>query len=409
MPRPGQLAPHLRAVRVPWLRAGSTPRAVVAVRSDFDRRSFATFPTPPASALRPATRSPRPASSHGLAPRVGFERGGSGRAGGEGDAGGSSKDTRGDNMRIAFSVGCTAVGVAYLGRISRQGNGAVVALAEDLAPPHGEEGADVLRLWAQEDQPFHTRSWIWRVLFTVRRIVRLCAIFAPLVGATLVMLLLGVSEWEGSRAWYLTLLVSCVEQGGCCWMKLGQWASMRPDLFSPEVIQALATLRNQAPQHSEAHTRAMVRVAFGREVEDVFEAFTAEPCASGSVAQVHRARLRESFLEERGLEGLDFRDVAVKVLHPDVDSNMFVDLAVVFETVDFLARLLQGVSGTRIKVPFDRAEADLRIEAHNLARFARNFAGDEGVVFPRVALADRRVLVETWLEGATLDQLFSRV
>ena len=40
-------------------------------------------------------------------------------------------------------------------------------------------------------------------------------------------------------------------------------------------------------QHAAAHTRAMVRQAFGGEVEEVFEVFCAEPCASGSVAQVH--------------------------------------------------------------------------------------------------------------------------
>jgi hypothetical protein len=44
-------------------------------------------------------------------------------------------------------------------------------------------------------------------------------------------------------------------------MKLGQWLSMRPDLFPPDVIEALSRLRNDAPSHTYEHTRATIRQA----------------------------------------------------------------------------------------------------------------------------------------------------
>jgi predicted unusual protein kinase regulating ubiquinone biosynthesis (AarF/ABC1/UbiB family) len=49
-------------------------------------------------------------------------------------------------------------------------------------------------------------------------------------------------------------------------------------------------------------------------------------------------------------------------------------------------------------------QVDLRWEAYNLARFRRNFAGDAGVVFPRVCdrLLSGALLVETWLPGACM-------
>jgi hypothetical protein len=51
-----------------------------------------------------------------------------------------------------------------------------------------------------------------------------------------------------------------------------------------------------------------MREAWGLELEDVFEEFDPEPVASGSVAQLHRARLREQYAMEDGE-----RNVAVKV------------------------------------------------------------------------------------------------
>jgi len=166
-----------------------------------------------------------------------------------------------------------------------------------------------------------------------------------------------------------------------------------------------------------AHTRAQIQAALGRELEEVFCVFDPEPCASGSVAQVHRAILRDSFLEERGLAGLPVREVAVKVVHPGVLDTTFVDLEILFRSFASINNVVVALGGPDIQIPFDRVEADramrhqldLRWEARNLARFSQNFAEDDGVVFPEVVLAASGVLVESWLEGETLDGLLARV
>ncbi len=62
--------------------------------------------------------------------------------------------------------------------------------------------------------------------------------------------------------------------------------------------------------HSLEETRREMREAWGLELEDVFEEFDAVPVASGSVAQLHRARLKEQYAMEDGE-----RNVAVKVGH----------------------------------------------------------------------------------------------
>ena len=57
--------------------------------------------------------------------------------------------------------------------------------------------------------------------------------------------------------------------------------------------------------------------------EELFDEFQEEPVASGSVGQVHRARLRP----EHALDGPggQLRDVAVKIQHPGVIDSAFME------------------------------------------------------------------------------------
>ena len=116
---------------------------------------------------------------------------------------------------------------------------------------------------------------------------------------------------------------------GCSIIKFGQWLSMRPDIIPPDVIEALSKLRDSTSEHSIGHTRAMIKKSFGRSIDDLFEEFEEKPIASASVGQVHRARLRQRY----ALEG-NCRDVVVKVRHPQVLDETFVDTTIIFAFVN---------------------------------------------------------------------------
>ena len=47
------------------------------------------------------------------------------------------------------------------------------------------------------------------------------------------------------------------------------------------------------PPHSFAETLEQIETSFGRKPEDIFEEIAEEAVASGSVAQVHRCKLRQ--------------------------------------------------------------------------------------------------------------------
>jgi len=129
--------------------------------------------------------------------------------------------------------------------------------------------------------------------------------------------------------------------------------------------------------------------------------------ASGSVGQVHRARLRPEFALDG--PGGQLRDVAVKVQHPGVADSAFMDLSIVWKVVEFSEKFLH------MTMPFNRGEFDEVIrqqmdftrEAFNLQRFSRNFRGERRIRFPKVSrkFATPEVLVETWADGKVISNI----
>ena len=89
---------------------------------------------------------------------------------------------------------------------------------------------------------------------------------------------------------------------GPAFIKWGQWAATRRDVFPPDLCQELSKLHTQAPVHSLHFTQTAIRRAFGASVTDLFEGFEAEPIASGSIAQVYRARLSHRGALHTGLD-----------------------------------------------------------------------------------------------------------
>mmetsp|Transcript_18422 Transcript_18422/g.45213 ORF Transcript_18422/g.45213 Transcript_18422/m.45213 type:complete len:557 (-) Transcript_18422:69-1739(-) len=253
--------------------------------------------------------------------------------------------------------------------------------------------------------PYNERSVFWQVAFKMHRAAYFCILFAPCVMAGL---LAKITEDPALRAAWIRLLVKTIEMGGSSCMKFGQWISMRPDVIAGDIIQALAKLRQDAPSHPFEHTRRQIEMSFGKKIEDIFEDFSEEPVASGTIAQVHRARLRPEYAL-KNKDGKVIRYVAVKVQHPGVLAETFVDIDILFNGFGFL-----------FAVPFSKQEfvegmqrqINFEWEAYNLRKFSNNFRDEikEGIVkFPDVSvdLLSPSVLVESWANGRTVANFFT--
>src|SRR5579871_6015414 len=121
-------------------------------------------------------------------------------------------------------------------------------------------------------------------------------------------------------------LASALEELGPCFIKLGQLLSTRPDLLPTDYIQALARLQDTIQPVPAERIIQTVQAELRAPIDQLFQSFDHTPLATASMAQVHRAVLR------------DGTEVAVKVQRPGVRQRIEIDLEVLREVADFASR-----------------------------------------------------------------------
>jgi predicted unusual protein kinase regulating ubiquinone biosynthesis (AarF/ABC1/UbiB family) len=219
------------------------------------------------------------------------------------------------------------------------------------------------------------------------------------------------------------LLRQCLALGPC-FIKVGQLASSRTDLFPAEFTSALSELQDRVPAFSYARARRVVERELGAPLEDVYSAFDPVPVAAASLGQVHAAVLRSTGAK-----------VAVKVQRPGLQRLFEIDL----KNLRVLAEQLErqrlasdnddagggggggggraggassssGVSATSFLEIYEecaatlRAEADYVREGRSADQFRRAFAssGIDWVKVPRVewGATTARVLSLEYVQAA---------
>ncbi len=187
---------------------------------------------------------------------------------------------------------------------------------------------------------------------------------------------------------------------GPTFIKLAQLLSARADIFPEPYLSAIGTLQDQVPAAPTSRIRETIESELERTIDEVFDAFEDAPMAAASLGQVHRATWKG-------------REVVVKVLRPDVQETVALDLDISFRILFWLnvlfpnhhVRALTGVVREfSVKV---REEMDFRQEADNMERFRSTFGGDRTVRVPLVYpdLTRRRVLVMEYCRGTKIDGL----
>ena len=207
---------------------------------------------------------------------------------------------------------------------------------------------------------------------------------------------------KATEAWWF-LFVLAIELAGPGAIKFGQWASSRRDLFSEEFCFHLKKLHDHSIEHSFKETRKIVEDAYGENLEVVFETFDETPIGSGCVAQVYKASIRL---------GEELTPVAVKVLHPKIQSQVIIDIYVMSRFVKLLELVprMKWLSMVESVYQFSNLmlmQMNMNVEAENLLRFQENFKDNDRVVFPTplISFTTSNVLVETFEEGTPLNVL----
>ncbi len=172
-------------------------------------------------------------------------------------------------------------------------------------------------------------------------------------------------------------LADDLEAMGPTFVKLGQLMSSRVDLFSPAYVEALSRLQDDVEPFAFEQVEEIVAEELQVRPSRVFASFERTPLAAASLAQVHRATLR------------DGREVVVKVQRPGIRAQVRKDMEVLDELAEFLDKHTDighryGVA--QLLEEFRKAlvdELDYRREADNLTTMREMVAGRDQLVVPQ--------------------------
>lgn len=189
-----------------------------------------------------------------------------------------------------------------------------------------------------------------------------------------------------------------VEQLGPTFVKLGQMASLRADVFPPELVAELGKLQDEVPPVNFTLVEGVVIEELGRPLEEVFDQFDRDPIGSASIGQVHRAVLKSGEV------------VAVKVQRPDILGRIRVDLEVLADLAQMAERRFDWARHYQVSdvvAEFTRTlrdELDYSQEGRNADRIRRIFTSDDPVYIPEIYwdLTTSRLLVMEFVEGIKL-------
>ena len=192
-----------------------------------------------------------------------------------------------------------------------------------------------------------------------------------------------------------------LEKLGPTFIKLGQVLSTRSDLLPPAYLEPLSRLQDKVDPVPASDIIKIVEDELGVRVSKAFSSFEAEPLASASLGQVHRATLR------------DGRPVAVKAQRPDIGDRVRQDLDVLDEIAAFVDQHTQ--TGKRYEFqPMIRefrksvmVELDYKQEAGHLKTLGQNLAEFPRIIVPAPVegYVSTRVLTMDYVRGTKVTKL----
>lgn len=188
---------------------------------------------------------------------------------------------------------------------------------------------------------------------------------------------------------------------GPTYVKLGQMLSTRPDIIGEEAATEFSRLQNQVQPVEAKEMARVLQQELGAPVEEIFREFQWTPVGAASIAQGYRGVLQDGTI------------VFVKVQRPGIRREIMADLSVLKFLATYitdnvpeckylmLPRMVEQFSDGIL------AELDFTIERTNQKHFARQFAGRDDVVVPKLReeLCTRQMLVMEWVEGIKADNL----
>ena len=215
-----------------------------------------------------------------------------------------------------------------------------------------------------------------------------------------------ISPFRSKREGRKTRLSKALAALGPSYIKLGQFLATRRDIIGPDLAGDLGQLQDKLPPFGMDEAKRAIRESLGAEADQLYASLS-EPIAAASIAQVHKASIREA-------DG-STRDVAVKILRPGIEKRFRRDLdsfyfaARQIERFHKPSRRLRPMAVVDSLAEWTKLEMDLRLEAAAMSEMAENVAraGDPGFRIPKVdwERTSARVMTTEWVDAIPIADL----
>lgn len=194
-----------------------------------------------------------------------------------------------------------------------------------------------------------------------------------------------------------------LEELGPTYIKLGQIMSLHPDFLPKAYCDELLKLNSDVTPMPFDDVEDVINHSYGQDWRELFQFIEEAPLGSASIAQVHRARLKNGEeviikVERKGIYDTMARDIGllhrlVKLIPPVGDFKNLVDLDMVLDELWSVAQ----------------EEMDFLKEAANMDEFSRNNASVQYVTTPKLyhEYSTGHVLVMEYIDGYSLDDVES--
>ncbi len=189
---------------------------------------------------------------------------------------------------------------------------------------------------------------------------------------------------------------------GPVYVKLGQLLSTRPDLLPGKYVDALTDLQAKVPPVAWTEVESQLQQQLSQPVEETFATINPEAVAAGSIAQVHRATLKNG------------QSVALKVQRPGIEAVVAQDISLIKSLAELASLTDFGKDYDTVALAEEfttalEAELDFTTEANYTEQLRRNLSASrwfdpQQLVIPKVnwELTTPKLLVLEWLEGFPL-------
>lgn len=169
-----------------------------------------------------------------------------------------------------------------------------------------------------------------------------------------------------------------LEELGPTFIKFGQIVSSRRDVITDDYFIELTKLQSSVPPFPGAEARKIIEEELGHPLNSLFSHFQDKPIGSASIAQVHKAELKDGTV------------VAIKVQRPEIEKTIELDVAILDDLARFVEKHVPetaGLNPTGMIQEFTETlqlELDFENEASNAERFAEQFEGNHSIFVPSV-------------------------